>query len=136
MPASGPLECPVPSLSSVDPALAFVLCLARMADSDGLITDEERVLLTRMAATLDPPWDVPKLVAFAAKTPLEELAQAIENPADRFFLAARAWAMANADGMLHEQERRLFVELTTALGLSPDDQRWSITWHEMLRWRP
>lgn len=123
MPASGPLECPVPSLSSVDPALAFVLCLARMADSDGLITDEERVLLTRMAATLDPPWDVPKLVAFAAKTPLEELAQAIENPADRFFLAARAWAMANADGMLHEQERRLFVELTTALGLSPDDQR-------------
>jgi uncharacterized tellurite resistance protein B-like protein len=112
----------VPTLESADPALAFALCLARMADCDDVVSDEERALLDHMGASLDPSWSASSLLQVARTVTLRELVDSIDNPADRFFLAARAWAMANADGMLDPRERALFVELVEILGLSDEDQ--------------
>lgn len=112
---------PRPADAPVDATLAVGLVLARMAAVDEVVSPEEHALLDQLGRRLEPPRTVASLLEIAAETPLASLAAAVDNSADRFFLAARAWAMAKADGMLDERERDLFVELVEVLELSESD---------------
>lgn len=105
---------------------AALLLLAKMANVDGSVADEELQLLDELiaaeaAADGSPFPDARALLEAAEALRIEALASQVEAYADRFFIALRAYSMAHIDDNLDAREEALFDSLVGHLGIDAAD---------------
>jgi tellurite resistance protein len=94
------------------------LVMAKMALSDGQITEEERGFLEPV---LPQGTSVDDVLTQAKGHTLKELIGQVENYADRFFIAMRAAAMAHIDMDFDSREEAALNRLLSAVDLNPGD---------------
>lgn len=94
------------------------LVMAKMALSDGEITEEERGFL---APVLPAGTTVDEALAEAKNHTLKDLIGRVDNYADRFFIAMRAAAMAHIDMDFDAREEAALNRLLSAVNLNPED---------------
>ena len=94
------------------------LVMARMALSDGEVTEEERGFL---APVLPEGESIDEILEEAKSHTLKDLIGRVENYADRFFIAMRAAAMAHVDLEFDAAEEAALGRLVSAVNLSADD---------------
>ena len=107
---------------SMDPKRATALILARMASSDGVIDFAERELLADLTGYPAYGDYMDTLLTEARAYPLEILIDQMDNYADRFFIAVRAYMMAQIDADFDIAEERFFSRLVTALEITEEDR--------------
>ncbi len=105
-----------------DPKRTAALILARMAYCDGIIDPAERELLADLTGF--PPYGdyMDTLLAEAQDFPLEVLVERLDNYADRFFIALRAYMMAQVDADFDVAEERFFKRLVNWLAITHEDR--------------
>jgi tellurite resistance protein len=98
---------------------ATMTVLAKMALSDGTVTEEERLFLQQL---LPGGGSVDELLEEARRTPLAELVDEIDSYADRFFVALRAASVAAIDAEVDVREEALYDELVEELQIEFEDR--------------
>jgi len=118
---------------SDDPKRTAALILARMASCDGVIASVEREFLAELTGY--PPFGdyMDTLIAEAVDFPLEVLLDRLTNYADRFFIAMRAYMMANVDADFDVTEERFFKRLVHWLAITDEDRELIQATHRGLR---
>jgi len=106
---------------SADPKRTAALILARMASCDGVIDSAERELLADLTGF--PPFGdyMDTLLAEALEFPLQVLIDRLDNYADKFFIAMRAYMMAQIDADFDVAEERFFTRLVAELAITKSD---------------
>ena len=94
------------------------LVMAKMALSDGEVTEEERGFL---APVLPEGESIDQVLEEAKDHTLKDLIGRVDNYADRFFIAMRAAAMAHVDLEFDAAEEAALDRLMSAVNLSADD---------------
>lgn len=94
------------------------LVMAKMALSDGQVTEEERGFLKPV---LPEGESVDEVLEEAKSHTLKDLIGRVDNYADRFFIAMRAAAMARVDLDLDAREEAALNRLMSAVNLNADD---------------
>lgn len=115
----GPAPDPTAALSGAE-AAAFIL--GRVALCDRRVSDEERAYLADIVRGLPNIASVDALLDAAARHPLPALAARVDNPADRLFLALRAWTVLTCDHRPGPSDLQHFLELEQALQIPEDDR--------------
>jgi tellurite resistance protein len=102
----------------MDSKQVALLLLAKMALADGNIDQEEREMLLDI---VQDPLVLNDLIAQAKSCHLDELIGQLDNYADKFFVALRAFMIAHVDEHFDVEEERLFRQLVSKLEITPED---------------
>ena len=99
---------------------ALLLVLAKTAQSDGQVVPSERDFLQEMCELMNQG-SVDDVLEQAKSADLKELVDVLDNYADRFFVALRAYMMAQVDLHFDIQEEAFFNTLVASLSISAED---------------
>ncbi|MDF1664723.1 MAG: hypothetical protein P1V97_23390 [Planctomycetota bacterium] len=106
-------------MSHVDSAL---LVLAKLALADGKIDVSEESFLTVMMDESENFHNIDELIREANSKTLAEMIERLEKYEDKFFVALRAYLMANVDLHYDATEEAMFNRLIGLLGITEDDR--------------
>ena len=106
-------------MSHVDSAL---LVLAKLALADGKIDVSEESFLTVMMDESDNYNDIDALIREANSKTLVDMVGQLEKYEDKFFVALRAYLMANVDLHYDATEEAMFNKLIGLLGITDEDR--------------
>lgn len=106
-------------MSHVDSAL---LVLAKLALADGKIDVSEESFLTVMMDESESYHDIDELIRDANSKTLVDMVGKLEKYEDKFFVALRAYLMANVDLHYDATEEEMFNRLIGLLGITDDDR--------------
>ena len=98
---------------------AICLIMAKMAMADGDVVGAEKDFLQPI---LDQGECVDRFMEEARESPLKEMVTNLDNYADRFYVALRAFSMSRVDDTVHPDEQRFYEELIALLKIKPEDQ--------------
>ena len=106
-------------MSHVDSAL---LVLAKLALADGKIDISEETFLTVMMDESENYHDIEELIREAQSKTLIDMVDKLDKYEDKFFVALRAYLMANVDLHYDATEEAMFNRLVGLLGIHDDDR--------------
>ena len=104
----------------MDSRKAILLVLAKTAQCDGQVAPSEQQFLQEMCELMNQG-SIGDVLEQAKSADLLDLIGALDNYADRFFVALRAYMMAQVDQHFDVQEEAFFKSLVTSLSISSDD---------------
>ncbi len=95
--------------------------MAKMALVDGLVHDQEKLMLEKLCAESACKLKPEEIIEIASKHKLADLISKLHSYADQYFVCMHAYMMASIDGELHKSELQLFNELASGFKLEAAD---------------